>query len=138
MPKNIKVVIDTNWWVGFVIKKYQNKLINILLDENIEIYCSKELEEEVKKTLQVPRLAKYLDSSTLKDFTATFPKGLVMIEVTSSVHVCRDEKDDFLLALSKDAKADYLITGDKDLLVLKKFGKTVILTLTGFLETIND
>jgi len=46
----------------------------------------------------------------------------------SSVKLCRDEKDNFLLSLAKDGFADYLLTSDKDLLVLKRFEKTEILT----------
>lgn len=75
MPKVTKVVIDTNWWVSFVIKKYQNQLIRVLLDERIEIYCSTELENEVRETLQNFRLQKFLDINTMQDFTTTFPKG---------------------------------------------------------------
>jgi predicted nucleic acid-binding protein len=52
--------------------------------------------------------------------------------VTSSVSLCRDKKDNFLLALAKDACADYLITGDKDLLVIKKFERTQIITITEY------
>jgi len=37
-----------------------------------------------------------------------------------------------LLSLSIDSKADYLITGDHDLLELKIFNKTKILTITEF------
>ena len=51
------------------------------------------------------------------------------ITVTSSTNICRDPKDNFLLSLSKDGKASYLITGDKDLLDLKRFGKTQIVTM---------
>jgi predicted nucleic acid-binding protein len=36
--------------------------------------------------------------------------------------------------LPKDGKADYLLTGDKDLLELKKFGKTKIKTITAFID----
>jgi predicted nucleic acid-binding protein len=36
--------------------------------------------------------------------------------------------------LAKDGKSDYLITGDKDLLVIESFGKTKIISLTDFLE----
>lgn len=133
MPKVTKVVIDTNWWISFVIKKYQNQLVQVLLDDRIEIYCSTELENEVRETLQNPRLQKVLDLNTLQDFTNTFPEGLIMVNVVSKVNACRDWKDNFLHALSKDAKADYLISGDKDLLDLGKFGKTKILTLTEFL-----
>ena len=41
-------------------------------------------------------------------------------------------KDDFLLALAKDAHADFLITGDKDLLSLGTFKQTEILNITEF------
>jgi uncharacterized protein len=59
------------------------------------------------------------------------------LTVTSEVSLCRDEDDNFLLALAKDSKADFLITGDKDLLVLKQFENTSILTLTEFLDHLN-
>ena len=55
-----------------------------------------------------------------------------LINVKSTVKICRDYKDDFLLALVKDGKADYLLSGDKDLLDLKKYGKTQIETFTSF------
>lgn len=38
-----------------------------------------------------------------------------------SEKVCRDPDDDNILALARDNRADYIITGDKDLLVLEKF-----------------
>ena len=50
--------------------------------------------------------------------------------------ICRDPKDDFLLALSKESKADFLITGDKDLLEIGKYGRTEILTVKMFREKI--
>ncbi len=50
------------------------------------------------------------------------------------IKICRDEKDNFLLSLSVDSKAEYLITGDKDLLVLEKIENTEILTFSEFIE----
>ena len=52
----------------------------------------------------------------------------------SNVNLCRDEKDDFLLALAQDGNADFLITGDKDLLEIEKFGETTILTISDYLK----
>ena len=49
-----------------------------------------------------------------------------MAHVKSKIELCRDSKDDFLLSLAMDSKADYLITGDNDLLDLKTIGKTKI------------
>ena len=51
--------------------------------------------------------------------------------------ICRDPKDGFLFfALSKESKADYLITGDKDLLEIGIYSRTEILTLNKFKEKI--
>jgi uncharacterized protein len=52
------------------------------------------------------------------------------------VAVCRDEKDNFLLSLAFDGNADFLITGDQDLLELKKYKRTRIMTITDFLATV--
>jgi predicted nucleic acid-binding protein len=56
--------------------------------------------------------------------------------VKSEVKLCRDPADDFLLSLAKDGAADFLITGDKDLITLSQIFSTQILTLTVFIETI--
>ena len=69
---------------------------------------------------------------------SAFEPYIDLIAVKSIVNVCRDIKDNFLLALAKDGKADYLLTGDQDLLVIKKFGKTKITTIASFIETIKN
>jgi predicted nucleic acid-binding protein len=66
---------------------------------------------------------------------SAFEPFMDLIDVISIISICRDPKDNFLLALAKDGKADFLLTGDKDLLHLKKFGKTKIATMTSFMET---
>jgi uncharacterized protein len=46
--------------------------------------------------------------------------------------VCRDKDDDNILSCAKVSEADYLVTGDADLLVLKRSGKTKIITPRDF------
>jgi putative PIN family toxin of toxin-antitoxin system len=58
------------------------------------------------------------------------------IQIKSEIVGCRDEKDNFLLSLAVDGKADFLITGDRDLLELKQIETSRIVTLTRFLEII--
>ena len=48
--------------------------------------------------------------------------------------ICRDANDNAILQLCDYIKADYLLTGDKDLLVLNDFGKTKILKPSAFAE----
>jgi hypothetical protein len=54
------------------------------------------------------------------------------VDVQSLIEICRDPKDNFLLALAQDGLADYLITGDRDLLSVKQLGKTQIVKLNEF------
>ena len=48
--------------------------------------------------------------------------------------MCRDPKDNFILELAKDGKADYIITGDKDLIIMNPFNRTKIYSPTEFKE----
>jgi putative PIN family toxin of toxin-antitoxin system len=48
--------------------------------------------------------------------------------------VCRDKDDDVVLATALAGKADVIVTGDEDLLVLKKFRGIKILSPRQFLE----
>ena len=79
-------------------------------------------------------LKKYFSSNVLEEMLTTLDPFIDLINVISSIDICRDPKDDFLLALAKDGEADYLLTGDKDLLDIQKFGRTKIITITEFFE----
>jgi len=48
--------------------------------------------------------------------------------------ICRDPKDDFILECATIVQADYIVTGDKDLLSLEHFGSTQIVTPHQFLD----
>lgn len=59
-------------------------------------------------------------------------------KVNTYPNICRDPKDDFLLGLIRVSKANYLITGDQDLLVLNPFEGTEIIEPNQLLEKINS
>ena len=136
MPKNkpLKLIIDTNLWISFLISNKQNLLDPLLLLKEARLLFSKELIAEIQQTITKPKLKKYFETNALEKMLSTFEPFIDLIEVESIVTICRDAKDNFLLALAKDGKADYLLTGDKDLLELKKFGKTKIETITTFIN----
>ena len=54
------------------------------------------------------------------------------VEPTHQVHICRDAADDYLLALAIEAHANYLVTGDQDLLVLHNIGDCQIVDVVAF------
>jgi putative PIN family toxin of toxin-antitoxin system len=55
-----------------------------------------------------------------------------IIEINSEVDICRDPKDNFLLATARDGKAEFIITGDVDLLELGSFEGTKIIDYQSF------
>ncbi len=136
MQKNkpLKLIVDTNLWVSFIISNKLNLLDPLLFAKNARLLFSKELISEIQQTIEKPRLKKYFGTNALEKMLSAFEPFIDLIEVESVVTICRDSKDNFLLALAKDGKADYLLTGDKDLLELKKFGKTKIKTITTFID----
>ena len=132
--KPLKLIIDTNLWVSFIISNKLNLLDQLLLVEEARLLFSKELITEIQQTIAKPKLKKYFGTKSLEEMLMAFEPFIDLIEVESIIAICRDPKDNFLLALAKDGKADYLLTGDKDLLELKKFGKTIIKTIISFID----
>jgi uncharacterized protein len=57
-----------------------------------------------------------------------------LVHVTTQTRICRDPNDDFLINLALDAQANYIITGDADLLTLNPIGSLEILTLSAFIS----
>lgn len=76
---------------------------------------------------------KYFGQSAIKEILETIEEYAEFIDVTSQIKFLNDNKDDFLLSLAIDGKVDYLITGDKELLGVKKYGETEIISITEFL-----
>jgi hypothetical protein len=130
----LRVVIDTNLWVSFALNPLQSNVRTILLNQEIELLTSEEQVVELSEVLRRPKFKKWLGENDVVQFLRMFEAAVLPVKVTSKVTVCRDPKDNFLLSLSKDGNADYLLTGDADLLVLDVFGKTRICTIRAFTE----
>jgi len=87
---------------------------------------------ELEKAINKPYLAKKVVRAEYDKLVSRLRTDAELVDVQSAVDICRDPKDNFLLALAKGGNADYLITGDDDLLVLKEFEKTKIVKLGDF------
>jgi len=135
MPKKkSRIVIDTNIWISFLLTKDFSAFDRIISAPILTLLFSKELLEELIEVAQRPKFKKYFSSADLEVLLFQMKEHGEFITVTSSTTICRDPKDNFLLSLSKDGKASHLITGDKDLLDLKRFGRTQIITLKTYLS----
>jgi putative PIN family toxin of toxin-antitoxin system len=129
-----RIIIDTNIWISFLLIKKSSKVDKLISEGNVLLLYSQELIDEFINVTKRSKFKKYFNSSDIESLLLMIKNRAHFIEVTSQVSICRDAKDNFLLALSKDGKATHLVTGDKDLLELKKFGKTKITSLAEFIN----
>ena len=138
MPKKIKrVIIDTNLWISFLITNNLNILSELFLFERFQIIFSDELFNEFLDVARRPKFKKYFDEKSVQLLIENISEKLEFIEVASTITICRDLKDNFILALSIDGNADYIVTGDKDLLSLNGFKGKKIITINEFIKIID-
>ncbi|MDJ1179223.1 putative toxin-antitoxin system toxin component, PIN family [Roseofilum sp. BLCC_M91] len=132
----VKVIIDTNLWISFLIGKELGNLKELLVSQSIEVVLCEQIKEEINRVTQRPKLQKYFSAEKVQELLEFLGIIGVSIDIVSEVSVCRDAKDNFLLALAQDSQADFLITGDADLLTLGEFAGTKIITYQDFLARI--
>jgi len=140
MPENqpLKVIIDTNLWISFLIGKELANLKQLIVNKTLQVVLCNQLLEEINLVTQRPKLQKYFPVTKVQELLELLNIIGLSIEITSEVSICRDAKDNYLLALAKDSQADFLITGDRDLLSLVNFEGTEILTYKDFLQKIGN
>jgi len=129
-----RIVVDTNIFISFLISDTFSKLDKHLQSNKLRLIFSEELLNEFLGVVSRPKIKKYFSDKDLTKLLESIHEHADFVLVTSEINICRGKKDSFLLALCEDGKADYLLTGDEDLLVLKKFKRTSILKIADYLR----
>ena len=129
-----RIIIDTNLWISFLITKDFSKLDEIIFSRHGILVFSQELLDEFLEVAKRPKFRRFFSTSDIEEILETIDEYADFVKVQTKIEVCRDQKDNFLLSLSVDGNADFLLTGDKDLLDLIKFGETTIITISNFLQ----
>ncbi len=142
MKNDLRAVVDTNVLISglFGIKDSpSSQILKAIRTQTIILVTSPLILEEVGDVVNRERIIKLtkMSESERVDF---MDKLIERSDVTSgkqlATQVCRDIKDDKFLACAVEANADYLITGDEDLLVLKSFEGIKIVTPRKFLKVL--
>lgn len=128
-----RVVVDTNVILSAILYGgIPKKVIGCVQKNRVIMLLSPEIEKEI--VTQFTAFSPSPDAYILLQIL--LERHSVKILPRKAVHKSRDPKDDMFLTLCFAGHADYLVTGDKDLLVLRKFGSTVILTPRQFLKEV--
>ncbi len=131
-------MIDTNIWISFLIGKTLSDLSEALLNDKIRVLFSEELFEELFEVLRRPKFKKYFSQNDIAELISLIHLIAKFIQIREQLESCRDPKDNFLLDLSVSGDADYLITGENDLLALNPFRGVHIITYREFQDILQN
>jgi len=129
----VKLVFDTNIFISaFVIpySKAEKAILKILKGAD-SLIISKEIINEILSVLS----AKFHRDSEAISHTALYLSDLArIVKPARRIHVLEDDPDNRVLECALHGKADAIVTGDKEMLKLKKFEGIRIISLKEYLE----
>jgi len=135
--KTLRVVLDTNVLVSALILKGKTSvLVGLWRTGRITPVLSKETFDEFRCVLEYPKfsLSKNEIQGILQQEILPFFEVVERVEPITGI--CRDLDDDKFLACAASAKVSFLVSGDKHLCSLGKFGPVRILKADQFLATL--
>ena len=95
------------------------------------------VQAEIENVISRPKFKKYISPERRIKFLAALAEQVELILINQQIRECRDPKDDKFLELAICGRADYIITGDADLLELHPFQNIPIVKAANFLEILD-
>jgi putative PIN family toxin of toxin-antitoxin system len=137
---NLRVVVDTNVLVNglFGFKDSpSSQMLHAIRIQKVILITSPVILEEIGEVISRERIVR-LTKMNIEERKEFMDMLLERCEITEGKQLLqegsRDIKDNKFLECGTEGQADYIITGDDDLLVLKEFENVIIITPREFLK----
>jgi len=138
----MRVVLDANVLISCLLRPdgRMGHIRDYLRVGLFTVLYSRETLIEFTNVISRPRLAeKYrVSEQDIRAFRSLILMRGKRIQVRTGVSVCRDPKDDNYLALALDGKADYIVSGDGDLLSLSPFQGILVIKPADFISLLES
>jgi len=134
----MRVVFDTNVLVSALLfeRSIPAQAVFAVMEAG-EILLSEALVSEINDILQRKKFEPYISTEQREEFLIALVQSGTLVEITETITACRDPKDNHILELAVSARAQTIVTGDSDLLVLNPFQEIQILAPRDFLSRIS-
>lgn len=131
-----RLVLDTNVLLSALISPHSpsRQLYELWLDRKIDVLTSLEQLDEIRAVTRYPRIRALLPPSLAGRLVNSLRDVATIVGPLPKVEHSPDPDDNFLLATAEVGRANYLVTGDKLLLGLKKYKSTAIVAPTNILR----
>jgi putative PIN family toxin of toxin-antitoxin system len=136
---NRRFVLDNNIFVSALLVKNSAPfwVIKKVEEMGVILYSEATL-LELNQVLNRKKFIKYFTVEEKQEFIVKLIESAELVVITKSIDVCRDPKDNKFLELAVSGDADFIISGDQDLLVLNPFRNIEIITANDFLNRFNS
>jgi uncharacterized protein len=139
MSDKTRYVLDTNVIISALLFKNSNpaKVVRAVFKLG-DVLLSLDLLREISAVISRDKFSKFITIEKREEFLEKFVQDTILVEIVEEIQACRDPKDDLVLELAVSGGAEYIISGDKDLLVLNPFRNIKIVTAQEFLIMIES
>ena len=129
----MRIVVDTNVIIsGVFFGGAPRQILNAIVISKVTACATTEIVDEYLEI--VDEMVSRKQGNINKNILSPLIHSLEMIEPRTQVNLSRDPDDDKFLGCAKDAKALYIVSGDKDLLVLERYENIEIITAREFCD----
>jgi len=124
-----RIVIDTNVYLSHLMRPTSVPSRALLRAWRLDLpLISQATLKELENTLSKAKFARYFRPAQVAQLLVDAEAISERIVVQSRFNICRHDKDNKFLELAVDGRADLILSGDQDLLVLSPFRGIPILT----------
>ena len=129
----MRIVVDTNVLIsGVFFGGFPRKILSAIVNRKMTARATTEIVNEYEEVVQemIVRKKGHINRAILVPLIEV----MEIFEPISYIEICRDPEDDKFLECAKDSNALYIVSGDKDLLVIKQYENIQIVTARDFCE----
>jgi len=132
----MKIVIDSNVFVSsFFWGGHPREVFERVINGFDELYITDEIIKEITSVMKSSKFD--VNSIEIEDYIKIIEKYSEKIALKNvPKSISRDNDDDKILQCGLDGNVDYIVTGDKDLLVLREYKTIKIFNPKDYLETV--
>lgn len=132
---NKKFICDTNVLLSNLLSSTSPPALTVDFIRKNGIFCfSHSTLLEFEDVLKRPKFDKFLSQEKRQNFIDEISELSIFYDISQKTNICRDPKDNKFLDVAIASYADFLITGDDDLLTLESIGNTSIITPRKFID----
>lgn len=118
----LKAVIDTTVWISGVFwHGVPHQILEMWKAGDFEIIVSEAILTEIGRKLNEKALEFEMEIEVVNEWLDLIMGEAIFVQPQEKIQACRDPEDDLFLEAAVEGRADFIVSGDKDLTDMGEF-----------------